>query len=235
MLFRSATHKAALAALDIARKGLSDTELRAPISGLVASRLVQNGERVGVDARIVDIVDLAALELEAALAPADALAVRVGQQAELVVEGAVQRVPATVVRINPTAQPGSRSVMIYLQLNPGDDLRQGLRQGLFAQGRLRTGQTQGVAVPLSAVRTDKPQPYLQIVRDGKVVHQTVALGARGRVQDEDWVAVTPLAAGEQLLRVGVGALREGTAVRMAAVPPTAQPPARPAQPNLQTQ
>lgn len=209
-----ASHKAALAALDIAKKGLADTELRAPINGQVASRLVQNGERVGLDARIVEIVDLSALELEAALAPADALAVRVGQKAELTIEGAPLRVPATVARINPTAQAGSRSVLVYLQLHTTD----GLRQGLFAQGQLRTGQTQGVAVPLSAVRTDKPQPYLQLVRDGKVVHQTVTLGARGRVLDEDWVAVAPLNAGDQVLRVAVGALREGTAISLTAQP-----------------
>jgi RND family efflux transporter MFP subunit len=216
-----ATHKAALAALDIAKKGLADTELRAPIGGQVASRLVQNGERVALDTRIVDIVDLSTLELEAALAPADALAVRVGQKAELVIEGAPLRVPATVARINPNAQAGSRSVLAYLQLDRAD----GLRQGLFAQGQLRTGSTQGVAVPLSAVRTDKPQPYLQLVRDGKVVHQTVKLGARGQVQDEDWVAVEPLQAGELLLRVGVGALREGTAVAVsgATAPTSAKP------------
>ncbi len=209
-----ATHKAALAALDLARKGLADTELRAPINGLVASRLVQNGERVGLDARVVEIVDLSALELEAALTPADALLVRVGQKAELHIEGTALRVGATVARISPAAQAGSRSVLAYLQL----DKTEGLRQGLFAQGTLRTGQTQGVAVPLSAVRTDKPQPYLQLVREGKVAHQTVSLGARGRVQGEDWVAVTPLNAGEQVLRVGVGALREGTAVTLATQP-----------------
>ena len=209
-----ASHKAALAARDIAKQGLADTELRAPINGQVASRLVHNGERVGLDARIVEIVDLSALELEAALAPADALAVRVGQKAELTIEGAPLRVPATVARINPTAQAGSRSVLVYLQLHTTD----GLRQGLFAQGQLRTGQTQGVAVPLSAVRTDKPQPYLQLVRDGKVVHQTVTLGARGRVLDEDWVAVAPLNAGDQVLRVAVGALREGTAISLTAQP-----------------
>ena len=206
-----ATHQAALATLDIAKKGLADTELRAPIGGLVASRLVQNGERVGLDARIVEIVDLSVLELEAALAPADALAVRVGQRAELMIEGATLRVPATVVRINPSAQAGSRSVLAYLQLEQAD----GLRQGLFAQGRLRTGSTQGVAVPLSAVRTDKPQPYLQLVREGKVVHQPVQVGARGQVAGEDWVAVEPLQAGERVLRVAVGALREGTAVTLA--------------------
>ncbi len=206
-----ATHKAALAAVDLARKGLADTELRAPIAGQVAARLVQNGERVALDARVVEIVDLSALELEAALTPGDALLVRVGQKAELQIEGTALRVGATVARTSPAAQAGSRSVLAYLQL----DKIEGLRQGLFAQGTLRTGQTQGVAVPLSAVRTDKPQPYLQLVRDGKVVHQTVSLGARGRVQGEDWVAVAPLTAGEQVLRVGVGSLREATAVTLA--------------------
>ena len=206
-----ATHKAALAAVDLARKGLADTELRAPIAGQVAARLVQNGERVALDARVVEIVDLSALELEAALTPGDALLVRAGQKAELQIEGTALRVGATVARISPAAQAGSRSVLAYLQL----DKTEGLRQGLFAQGTLRTGQTQGVAVPLSAVRTDKPQPYLQLVRDGKVVHQTVSLGARGRVQGEDWVAVAPLTAGEQVLRVGVGSLREATAVTLA--------------------
>ena len=206
-----ATHKAALAAVDLARKGLADTELRAPIAGQVAARLVQNGERVALDARVVEIVDLSALELEAALTPGDALLVRAGQKAELQIEGTALRVGATVARISPAAQAGSRSVLAYLQL----DKTEGLRQGLFAQGTLRTGQTQGVAVPLSAVRTDKPQPYLQLVRDGKVVHQTVSLGARGRVQGEDWVAVAPLTAGEQVLRVGVGSLREATAMTLA--------------------
>ncbi|MBL0914371.1 MAG: hypothetical protein IBJ13_02290 [Sphingopyxis sp.] len=46
-----ANHSAALAALDIARKGLSDTEVRAPIAGQVAARTAQNGERVALDAR----------------------------------------------------------------------------------------------------------------------------------------------------------------------------------------
>ena len=78
-----ATHRAAVAALDIALKGLGDTVLRSPIAGQIAARLTQNGERVGVDARVFDVVDLSAFEMEAALSPADAAAVQVGQTARL--------------------------------------------------------------------------------------------------------------------------------------------------------
>ena len=82
-----ASYQAALAAADVARKALADTVLRSPITGLVAQRLVQNGERVAVEARILEVVDLSRLELEALLAPADSVAVRVGQKARLTLEG----------------------------------------------------------------------------------------------------------------------------------------------------
>jgi RND family efflux transporter MFP subunit len=204
-----ANHKAALAAVEVARKSLDDTVLRAPISGVVAQRLAQPGERVAVDARIVEIVDLSRLELEATLSAGDSVAVRVGQQAVLRVEGNDRPITARVVRINPSAQAGSRSVLAYL----GIDDPTGLRQGLFAQGTLGTGSSRALAVPLSAVRTDKPAPYVQVVENEKVAHKAVEPGLRGAADNEAMVAVTGLSPGAVVLKGNVGALREGTAVR----------------------
>ncbi|MDV7390336.1 HlyD family efflux transporter periplasmic adaptor subunit, partial [Arthrospira platensis SPKY1] len=85
-----ANHQAARAALDIARKTLADTVLRSPLDGQVSARYVQNGERVGVDTRILEVVDLSAFEIEAALTPADAALVTIGQRAVLRVEGLEQ-------------------------------------------------------------------------------------------------------------------------------------------------
>lgn len=207
-----ANHRAAQAGIDVLRKSLADTVLRAPISGQVSQRLAQPGERVAPEARIVEIVDLSRLELEASISPADSVAVRVGQQALLRIEGVAQPVAATVARINPSAQAGSRSVLIYLTVAA----QPGLRQGLFAQGQLATETQRALAVPLNAVRTDKPLPYVQVVEGDRIAHRTVQTGVRGEVDGELWVAVQGVADGARVLRGAAGVVREGTQVKLAA-------------------
>lgn len=207
-----ANHRAAQAGIDVLRKSLADTVLRAPISGQVSQRLAQPGERVAPEARIVEIVDLSRLELEASISPADSVAVRVGQQALLRIEGVAQPVAATVARINPSAQAGSRSVLIYLTVAA----QPGLRQGLFAQGQLATETQRALAVPLNAVRTDKPLPYVQVVEGDRIAHRTVQTGVRGEVDGELWVAVQGVADGVRVLRGAAGVVREGTQVKLAA-------------------
>ena len=218
-----ATHKAALAAVDVARKSLDDTVLRAPISGTVAQRLAQPGERIAVDSRVIEIVDLSRLEVEATLSASDSVELRVGQDALLQVEGSARPVLARVARINPSAQAGSRSVLAYLAIADTS----GLRQGLFAQGTVATGKASTLAVPLSALRTDKPAPYLQVVEDDKVVHRSVEPGARGEADKETWVAVQGIQPGSVVIRGHVGPLREGTVVKFTGLAGAGAPPPQP--------
>jgi RND family efflux transporter MFP subunit len=206
-----ANHEAALAAMELARKARADGTLVAPIAGLVSQRLAQPGERVPVDARIVEIVDLSRVELEAAVAPEDVVQLAVGQAARLQVDGLPEPVAARVARISPSAQTGSRSVLVYLAV----DSHPALRQGLFARGRVEVAQTEALAVPLAAVRTDLSQPYVLQVQDGKAVLKTVSLGARGEVKGQPWVAITAgLADGATVLTGTAGAVRDGTPVRL---------------------
>ena len=209
-----ATHMAALAALDLANKSLADTTLRSPLSGVLAQRLAQPGERVAIEARLIEVISLSRLELEAALSAEEASRVKVGMSAQLSIEGIAEPVTAKVLRINPSAQMGSRSIVVYL----GIQGREGLRQGLFAQGSLGTQSVQVLAVPVSSVRTDKPQPYVQVVQDEKIAHITVQPGARSEGGRESLMAVSGLNAGAQVLVGSVGAVREGVAVVFTAAP-----------------
>lgn len=206
-----ANHRAAQAGADVATKSLDDTVLRAPIAGVIAQRLAQPGERVAIDAKVVEIVDLSRLELEASLDATDSLNVQVGQTARLTVEGASKPLTAKVVRINPSAMAGSRAVLAYLAMAPSP----GLRQGLFAQGMLETSVSHTLAVPLSAVRTDKPAPYVQLLVNGQVAHQTVSLGARGEVNDQTMVGIQGVPEDATVLVGSVGSLRAGTLAKLA--------------------
>ena len=224
------TYTAALAGTDVAKKSVDDTVLKAPISGQVSQRLAQTGERVGVDARIVEIVDLSRLELEATLSAADSTQIQVGQIAQLQIEGSPKPVAAKVARINPTAQAGSRSVLAYLSIDNASAMP--LRQGLFAQGTLGTSRASLLAVPLASVRTDKPAPYVQAIENAQVVYKTVELGARGSADGVDVVAVKGLADSAVVLRGNVGSLREGTPVKFTAMNAPAAPTSAPSSAKL---
>ena len=222
-----ATYRAAQAGAEVAAKSLQDTVLRAPISGLISQRLAQPGERVGLDARIVEIVDLRQLELEASLSASESASVRVGQSAALQIEGLSQAVAAKVIRINPSTTVGSRAVLVYLSVEAAP----GLRQGLFAQGTLGTDRVQALAVPLSAVRTDQPQPYVQLISGNKVLHQNVEMGARGERNGQAMVAIKGLADNASVLVGSVGPLRAGTVVQVAGPAVAAQAPSAPLAPS----
>jgi RND family efflux transporter MFP subunit len=220
-----ASLQAARAAADLARKSVRDSEIRAPISGLVASRLVQPGERVPIDAKLLEIVDLSQIELEASVAPEDVLSLRVGQPARVRVDGLTDALPARVVRINPSAQTGTRSVMAYLQLTP-TAATAGLRQGLYARAMVELRRQSALVIPVSALRLDQARPYVLVLENGKASVRTVSTGVRGEVQfdgrRESGVEITEgLSEGAIVLRATVGTLPEGTALTLADGPPAA--------------
>jgi len=211
-------------ALDAAHKSLGDTVIRAPISGLVSSRTVQPGEKVSADNRLLDIVDLRQLELEAAVPAAEIMRVALGQKVEVGIEGLAEPVPGTVVRINPATQSGSRSIMTYIRI---DNPSGALRAGMFAEAQLTLANKAGVlTVPQSALQSSAGNPYVYAIENGTLTQKPVTLGMRGRDQAGVAVEVTAgLEAGVQIVKANLGNLPLGTPVRLrpatGAVPVTA--------------
>ncbi len=216
--------QSAQAAAELARKAVQDSEIRAPLAGIVSQRLVQPGERVPLDAKLLEIVDLSRIELEAAVSPDDVGSVEVGSVARLQVDGLAQPVQARVVRINPSTQAGTRSVLTYLALEP----QPGLRQGLFARGAIELQRKTALVVPASAVRVDQARPYVLVVADDTAVQRAVTLGSRGEAMfgptPEAAIEISAgLAAGETVLRGSVGTLRDGTPVQLPGAATAAAP------------
>ncbi|MES2889704.1 MAG: efflux RND transporter periplasmic adaptor subunit [Pseudomonadota bacterium] len=227
-----ATYQSALAAAALARKGRDDAVLRAPMAGRISQRLVQPGERVPLDARLVEIVDLRRMELEASLPPEDVEQVRLGQTARLQVDGVGEPLRAEVVRVNPSTQAGTRSVLVYLALRwerPGEPPL-AVRQGQFAQGSIELERQDALAVPVDLVQMEPgPEPRGQVLAlvDGRVRRTSVQLGAQGEIMgagNERQSAVVVrrgLSEGMVLLRPSVGQLSDGTLATWRADAPAA--------------
>ena len=198
----------AKASVDIASKVLADTVLRAPINGQIAQRLAQVGERVGMQAPIVDIIDNSQLELSTTINTTEAQGVRVGQAAQLVLGAQAGHISARVVRINPSVNAGNRGVTVYLAVSPGS----ALRQGQFVQGNLMTGETKVLALPLNVVRTEAPEPFVQVITNNQVQHQKVQLLGQGSYQGEQYLSISGVAEDMPLLSGRLGLVRAGTAV-----------------------
>jgi membrane fusion protein (multidrug efflux system) len=208
---------AAQGALDIVLKSLNDTVSRSPISGLVSVRHVQPGEKVSIDSRLIEIVNLQKLELEAAVPSSEIARVAIGQKVELSVEGLPQHFDGKVVRINPSTQAGSRSVPVYVQVTNPQNL---LRVGMFAEGRLLLSSKSGVmALPQSAVRKVNDSSFVFAIANNKIERVPVTLGSTGLVGDDHHIEITSgLEFGAQVIRADMGNLTPGTPVRVNATP-----------------
>jgi membrane fusion protein (multidrug efflux system) len=204
---------AAQGGLDVSRKALGDTVIRAPISGIVASRSVQPGEKVSADNKLLDVVDLARMEMEVAVPTSEIIGISPGQEVSVKVEGLPQPMPATVVRINPATQAGSRSIMTYLQL---DNPQNRLRAGMFGEARLTLAKKPGVlAVPPSSLQRNGDSAYVYAIEQDKLVRRQVQTGITGSDGDATLVEITAgLEPGARIVRSNLGNLPVGAAVKV---------------------
>ena len=208
-----ATFRAAQAGADIASKALDDSVMRAPFAGQVSARFAQSGERLGVDAKVLEIIDVSHIEVETTISASDSVGLKVGQEALLRVEGSAQTYKAVLTRINPSAQTGSRSVLAYLNLK---DI-QGLRQGLFAQGTLNLTKRTVLCVTSQDIQHYKPEPFVQIIDAGVVKHQAIKTGISGYLSTTDnenkWTEIIGLPLNTQVLKSHLGVVRENVLVK----------------------
>jgi RND family efflux transporter MFP subunit len=207
-----ANAESARGALDVAQKALADTVIRAPISGLISSRTVQPGEKVPVDFHLLDVVDLRQMEMEAAVPASEIMHVALGQEVQVRVEGMTQPLKGKVARINPATQAGSRSILVYIQI---DNPEGTLRVGMFGEAQLTIAKKTGVlTVPQSAVRNEAGAAYVYAIENGKLVQKPVTPGMSG--DDGEGNAVEILAGldnGARVVKTNLGSLQVGSRVR----------------------
>lgn len=207
---------AAQAQLEQTQIMLGDSVVKAPIAGVISKRYVQPGEKLAFDAPMLGIVDLAQLEIQAQVPVADVPQVRKGMETRVEIEGMGGRhFAGRVERINPSTEPGTRTVNIYVSL-PNDEAL--LKAGMFARVVLSTmSETELQALPMSAVRSEGQQSYVWVIADGRLVRRDVAVGRRdARAQRVE--ITSGLSASDVVLATKFDNLRDGLAAKVVGMP-----------------
>ncbi len=202
--------KSAEAQLTIARNALRDAVVIAPLTGTVAKRHVQPGEKVAFDSPLITLVDLRDLEVQALVPAVDVPELAIGMPVELVIDGfGERRFNGRVERINPATEPGTRAFLVYVGIRNAD---LSVRSGMFATGRIALAAQKDVpTLPSTAVRTEAGQTYIWTIAQGKLARRFVVIGRRddesGRVELR-----TELAPDTPVLASRFDNLKEGAAV-----------------------
>lgn len=199
------------AQLDVARKNLADAEVRAPFDGVVGERIANQGESLPIDGKIVTLLDTSHVEIAAQMPAADVIRMKVGQTAQVNLEGFGDRVfSGKITRISPTTQPGSRSIPVYVEIT---DRHEALRGGLFGTGSV-TVQEKGhaLAVPVSAMRKDSQGDYVLVVENGTLVRRPV--GAVRTWSRGELVEVKGLESGMTVVSAPLPGLHAGQKVKI---------------------
>jgi len=165
------------AQVQLARNALKDAVATAPLSGIVAKRHVQPGEKVAVEAPLVTVVDLKELEVQALVPAIDVPELKIGMPVELNVDGyGERRFTGRIERINPSTEPGTRAILVYVGLQNPDAL---LKSGMFATGRIAlAASSPAPTLPITAVRSEAGQSFVWVIDKGKLSRRIVMLGRR---------------------------------------------------------
>ncbi len=189
--------------------------ITAPINGVVSARAVNGGEAVNVGANLFTVVNASELELAGQVSVQEAALVRAGQPVSFTLDAYPNQIlRGRVARVDPTADPGTRQVGVYVRLpNPGNRIV----GGQFAHGTIESGTTlTAVVIPQSAIMSRSGSNGVVFTVNGnKLSKHDVVLGAPDAATG--LIAVTSgISAGNRVLLNPTTDTRDGTIVTISA-------------------
>jgi RND family efflux transporter MFP subunit len=223
---------AAEAAAAAAQKALDDATVGAPDDGVIATRFVQAGDRVGDGDPLFRLVNTSELEFSASV-PTEALdRIRAGDAVSLSVSGVDGgSVTGRIARVNAAVDAATRQVKVYVNV-PNRGRR--LAGDMFASGRILLGAVKGAAsVPAAGVRQGGGAEYAWVVAAGRLEKRPVTTGVRDETQELVEVK-SGLREGERVIVSPIEGLVDGQAVRVAGDSTTAGVPAPARTPSAAT-
>lgn len=198
---------AAQARSQLAAQNVGDGVIRAPFAGVVAERFVDVGEFVRQDSKVVTLVDLSALRLELTIPESNIAAAQPGAKVEFTVAGYPDRkFTGALAFVGASVRSTTRDVVAEAKVDGTDAV---LRPGMFASGRLMSGEEKTPVVPKTAVVTRDGKSTAFVVVDGRVEQRILQLG---EPSGEEVAVLRGVAEGEKVVVTPNDKLRNGVRV-----------------------
>jgi len=206
-----AAFAAAEAQVQQLRTRLEYATIRSPVTGVVATKHVEQGDVVGAQTRLFTIADVSTMVVRVQVSELDVVHVSPGDMANVVLDAYPDRpIVGRVRRIFPTADPTTRLVPVEVALE--GEGAQLARTGFLARVSLKLNTTmQARLVPASAVLGSAGSESVFVVELGKARRRPVRTGAMSEGKVE---IVSGLEVGEVVVVAGNHALRDGMDVRV---------------------
>ena len=204
--------ESAKASLNLARLELSYTNVTAPISGVIAQRMVKQGNLVSLNAPVFRIVNTQYLEAVMNVPERELALIKAGMPVRMIVDAVPgQAFEGRVDRISPVIEAGSGTFRVTCAF----DGKQILRPGMFGRFEIIYDRRENVlTIPRTAMLEDETDPAVYVVRSGKAVRAPVKIGySNGEIAE----VVSGLKAGDRIITAGKIAVRDGAAVAVIAI------------------
>lgn len=198
------------ASLDLQRKKLRDTTVRAPFSSYVNERQVTVGLYVRPNTPLFTLVKTDPIRLRAEIPERMAPWVKVGQIAEVMVEAyADRRFQGKIWRISPTVDQSKRTFIVEALIqNPAGELK----PGSYAKARVRTNKFEQInLVPARAVNYVLGTNKVYAVSENGVEPREVKVGERF---DQEVEILEGVRAGERVATTQLARLETGAKVQI---------------------
>ena len=198
------------AQLDLQRKKLRDTTVRAPFAAYVKERQVTVGQYVRPNTPLFILVKTDPIRLRIEVPERMAPWVREGQLAEVSVEAYPKRTfTGKVWRISPTVDQSKRTFIVEALIqNPAGELK----PGSYAKARVKTNKFEHISlIPFRAVNYILGSYKAYVVAGESVEAREVKLGDRF---DQDVEVIQGLRDGERVATTELARLDSGVKVRV---------------------
>jgi RND family efflux transporter MFP subunit len=193
--------------LGLARKKLSDTDIRAPFAGFVQKRSVSLGEHVAEGTALYELIATDPIKLRAQIPERFVPMAKVGIKLELTIDARPGKIfYGTVTRIAPALDDTSRTLLVEAEVPNADGT---LKPGYFAHVTLNLGHDRALFVPEAAVLRYAGVARVFVFEDGAAKSREVTTGA---VEGSQIEVISGLKQGEKVVVTDVDRLADGTPI-----------------------